>query len=99
MKSSGPVTPASPPAMPAPYPSGASGDWRTFMVGVCLIALFLTALAFSPTGTEWVPGAPAAQNLVAMPAPTSEALALQERYIPTVGSERVFAPTLTAEDL
>jgi len=103
MKSSGPVTPASPPAMPAPYPSGASGDWRTFTVGVCLIALFLSALAFSPTGTEWVPGASATQNLATRPTPTSEALggvlALQERYTQTVGSEGVFAQTQTAEDL
>lgn len=101
MKSSGHVTPASPPA--TPYPSGASGDWRTFMVGLCLIALFLSALAFSPTGTEWVPGAPAAQNLATRPTPTSEAfgeaLALQERYTQTVGSERMFAQTQTAEDL
>ena len=103
MKSSGNVTPASPAAMSAPYPSGASGDWRTFMVGVCLIALFLSALAFSPTGTEVVPGAPAMQDLATRPMPASEALgealALQERYIQTVGSERVFAQTQEAEDL
>lgn len=103
MKSSGHVTPASPPAMPEPYPSGASGDWRTFTVGVCLIAIFLSALAFSPTGTEWVPGEPSMQNLAIRPTPTSEALgealALQERYTQTVGSERVFAQTQEAEDL
>ena len=103
MKSSGQVPPASPAAMPAPYPSGASGDWRTFTVGVCLIALFLSALAFSPTGTEWVSGAPAMQNLATRPTPTPEAfggaLALQERYTQTVGSEGVFAQTQTAEDL
>ncbi len=104
MKSSGHFTAASPPAMPPPYPSGAPGDWRTFVVGVFLIALFLSALAFSPTATEWVPGAPVTQDLATRPTPPNgalgEALALQERYTPAMGGgESVFAETQTAEDL
>lgn len=103
MKSSGHFAKASPSTMQAPYPSGASGDWRTFVVGVCLIALFLSALAFSPTGTEFVPGAPAMQDRATPRAPAAqalgEALALQERYTQTVGGESVFAETQTADDL
>lgn len=103
MKSSGHFPTASPSEMRAPYPSGASGDWRTFVVGVFLIVLFLSVLAFSPTGTDWTPGAPAMQDLATRPAqPTEalgEALALQERYLPGGGGKTVFAETRAADDL
>lgn len=99
MKSSGHVTTDTPPAMPTPYPSGEPGDWRTFMVGVFLIALFLSALAFSPTGVEVVSGAPSVRDMATRTVPVTEALALQERYTQTVGGDNVFAETQTAEDL
>lgn len=106
MKSSGRVTTASPPAMPAPYPSGASGDWRTFSVGVLLIAVFLGAFAFSPIGPTFVPGATAMQDLATRPTPPMETLgevmARQERYTPTnqsLGGKRVVAEAETAADL
>lgn len=102
MKSSGHFTSETQPVVPAPYPSGAPGDWRTFMVGVVLIAMFLSALAFSPTGADYVPGAPTIQNLATRPAPAAprtEALALQERYMTTVGAESVYPDAPSAEDL
>ena len=102
MKSSGHFTSETQPVAPAPYPSGAPGDWRTFLVGVVLIAMFLSALAFSPTGADYVPGVPAIQDLAARPvpvAPPTEALALQERYVPTVGGESVYPQAPAAGDL
>lgn len=102
MKTSGHFTSETQPVVPAPYPSGAPGDWRTFMVGVVLIAMFLSALAFSPIGADYVPGAPTIQDLAALPAPAAprtEALALQERYMTTVGAESVYPDAPSAEDL
>lgn len=92
MKSSGRSTAPPPPALPAPYPSRAPGDWRTFVVGVLLIALLLIALAFGPTGDAVVPVAPGASGIEDMathtPSPT-QALALPEHYTQTVDRERV----------
>jgi hypothetical protein len=103
MKSSSHFPTASPSGMRTPYPSGASGDWCTFVVGVFLIALFLSVLAFSPTGTGWTPGVPAVQYLATRPAqPTQalgEALALQDRNLPAGGGKTVFAETRAAENL
>ena len=99
MKSSGHFPTEPPVSMPVPYPSGEPGDWRTFGVGVFLIVLFLSALAFSPTGAKVIPGATGGQGLATRTTPSTRALALQERDTQTVGGERVLAQTDTAEDL
>ena len=99
MKSSGHFSTEPPASMPAPYPSGEPGNWRTFGVGVFLIALFLSALAFSPTGAKVIPGDARGQDLATRTTTSTKALALQERDTRTEGGERVLAQTDTAEDL
>lgn len=102
MQSSGRFATPPPPALPAPYPSRAPGDWRTFMVGVLLIALLLIALAVGPTGDAVVPVAPGVSGIEDMAShapPPTQALALPERDTQTVDGKRVLVQTETAEGL
>ena len=99
MKSSGHFPTEPPASLPAPYPSGEPGDWRIFGVGVFLIALFLSALAFSPTGAKVSPSATGGQGLATRTTTSTRALVRQERDTQTVGGESVLAQTGTAEDL
>ena|SRR3990167_4430923 len=99
MKSSGYFASEPEPVAPAPYPSGTPGDWRMFLVGVLLIGLFLGAWALSPIGVDLVPGELAIQELATRPAVPTEALALQERYTPTMSGEGVYPEIQRAEDL
>lgn len=85
-------------AMPPPL-SGGYGDWQTCLVGLCLIAVFLCALAFGPTGGAPPPGAPPVQQLSSRPAHEPQALVANEGLTPAVGDAADVVVVQKAEDL
>ena len=72
-------------AAPAPCPTGATGDWRLFGLGVLLIGVLLGALALIPHGIERAAHASPSATVGARALPVAQGLAV-EREASTAGA-------------